>query len=466
MDKPILHVQNVFDALNPLGKGVTGRLKLKCLHLQTRVVGLANSGDFIVASADCSPAFIEYMLGVTGVEKVLPLSYRVSDDPRQYLDARSVFKDLVHNSRWEAVRQSEPVLSPYMQSAAIFEAARTSGLQLSEREWKATVTDRMTERMNDKGIFYKECEELGLAVPRHWVVGREELLAAVIELLKMGHNPLYIRQTRSGGGVGNLAVEKDNLRYLTTGFPVTGLGTRLLSHHEFMEVLKHFVNTSFWGEFLIAELLDLQASPGTLFYADDVTVSVISHTYQILSSNRLFLGFMYPIEEELIRRHFGTVEEAVRILIEPWRQVGYRGYGNIDWMITKSGEVYLAERNARQTSVVAPLKIANKVSRARTSGPTIVAPSLAILTEDIVDLERPMTFEGVYGELQRRKLLFQHGGHSDGVIITIPPSPRFGIKNVGIMAVGANVSSAYETYCRTLDALGAKENELLLDLEV
>lgn len=42
--RPRLHVQNLFDALNPNGTGVTGDLKLRCLHLQKRVLALAKPG--------------------------------------------------------------------------------------------------------------------------------------------------------------------------------------------------------------------------------------------------------------------------------------------------------------------------------------------------------------------------------------------------------------------------------------
>jgi hypothetical protein len=239
------------------------------------------------------------------------------------------------------------------------------------------------------------------------------------------------------------------------------LGSHLSSENECARALQRLADTGFWAEFVIAELIDLYASPGTLFYAGDERVKVISHTYQILDSKRSFLGFMYPIEDEMIRRHFGTIEASLQCLIEPWRELGYRGYGNIDWMVTKDGDVFLAERNARQTAVVAPLTIANRFSGLKATEAPIVAPTLSIFTRDVVDFERPVTFEEVHAGLRKKNLLLQQGGRPDGVIITMPPSMRAGLNSVGIMAVGENVSSAFETYSRTMRALGVKEVELL-----
>ncbi len=458
--KPSLHIQNIFDAFDPHGIGVNGYLKLWSLQLQNRVVGLAKRGDIIAVSSDCSYAFIEYMLRTTQASDVLSLRYPVSRDPRTYLDSHSVFDGLACDPRWKTALQRSPVLSPYMKSAAIYETARDSGIPVSQSEWKAAVTNRLTESMNDKALFYQECSQAGIPVPQHWVASGKDLTKCVIDLLKT-HGPLYIRQTKTGGTIGNIAVEKIDSNYLIQEF-----SPRMLNDSEFIRVLERFIKASFWDEFLITEMLDLHASPGTLFYADDTDVTVICHTYQLLNRNRLFLGFTYPIEDERISRHFGSIEEWVRVLIEPWRQLGYRGYGNIDSMITKDGETFLAERNPRQTAVVLPLTIANTLSGMATGSHSISAPALSIYTRDIVDLERASTFEEVYARLGKKKLLLEQNKHGEGVIITIPPSPRFGLNGVGIMAVGSNLSTAYEIYSRALYELASEESNLLFDHKI
>jgi hypothetical protein len=345
-----------------------------------------------------------------------------------------------------------------MKSSAVYHAARAANVTVSQSEWKAVVTDCLSVKMNDKAIFYQECKKAGIPVPRHWVVSSTDLTDCLADLLKMGHNPLYIRQTRSGGALGNITVERMNSSYW-----IQEMGTHALRQREFTQILDGFIKNSFSDDYVITEILDLHASPGTLFYADDADVRVICHTYQILNRNRFFLGFMYPIEEEKISKHFKLMEHWLHLLIEPWRQLGYRGYGNVDWMVTKEGDSFLAERNTRQTAVVAPLSIANACSGLDRRGFTIAAPALSILTKDYVELERAMTFEEVYALLRKKRLIWEPGKHDAGVIITIPPSPRFGINVVGIMVVANDLSTANRVYGRALHALGSQESDLLFE---
>lgn len=457
--RSLLHIQNIFDAYNPHGSGVNGWVKLKCLHLQNRAVALANPGDLVAVSADCSAAFVEYLLQTTGAVGVLPLRFRVSSDLNDYIDAQSILTGLIKDPTWSVALQRKPVLSPYMQSAAICEAARESGIAVAESDWKSAVTERLTERMNDKAIFYTQCGELGVPVPRHWVAGPEELAEHTLELLKNGIGPLYIRPTRSGGGVGNVTAERTDSAYY-----FQPAGKRSLSDTEFAEAIRIYVRTGYWNEFVIAEMLDIQASPGTLFYADDKRISVISHSSQVLDSDRSYMGFMYPITDGIIRSHFGTVEAWIQRLIEPWRILGYRGYGNIDWMITKAGDVFVAELNARQTAVIAPMRIASSVMALKRTSSAIVPPPLAIFAMDAVEVGRQISFEEVRSELQGKGLLWGQSECPKGVIITMPPSPEFGITTVGLMAVGDTPALAYEIHERARAALRAKEVQLLPEL--
>ena len=80
MIQPILHVDNRFDALNLRGTGVNGYLKLKCLQLHDRVVGLAAPGDVVAISDNCPQTFIDYMLGTLQVANVLSVRYSVDYD--------------------------------------------------------------------------------------------------------------------------------------------------------------------------------------------------------------------------------------------------------------------------------------------------------------------------------------------------------------------------------------------------
>ncbi|HEY3374287.1 MAG TPA: hypothetical protein VGK02_04395 [Candidatus Aquicultor sp.] len=457
MNKHELHIQNVFDVLNPLGGGVNGYLKLKCIQIQNRVAGSAVSGDIIVVSDDCPQAFIDYMFNVLNVKDVLVLRYRLSRDPQRYLNSHVVFEALVNNPGWEETLRRDPDLNLYVQSRSAFAAAYRAGIRIPEERWKTVVVDRVVDAMNDKANLYRECEALGLPLPRHWIMTSDQIVSDVVDLLLAGERPLFIRQARSAGGFGNITVEKHNAKYR-----IRELESRLLDLREFVHVLDRFVRTSFWDEYVVAELLDLYASPGTLFFANDTETLIISHSNQILSAGRSFHGFTYPIADPKIERHFTGVETAVLRIVEPWREKGFRGYGNIDWMVTVSGECFIAEMNGRTTAVVPPIKIENCLSRHGCDQPPVKKPRLSIFSQDKVNLNGFHTFDNAYEALHAKGLLWGQHGDGSGIVIILPPSPEFGINTIGILALGENLEIAAGVFKEGLHVFGEEQEELLL----
>lgn len=455
-NKPQLHIQNIFDALNPKGMGVTNDLKLRCLHLQKRVIALAKPGDIVAVSADCSSAFIEYMTRTTGVSDVIILRHKVSADPQRSLNSQSIFQALPHDAHWEMAQERYPVLNPYMKSAEIYRLSKATGIATSESENQAAKDVELSQEMNNKAVFYKECEEMGAPVPRHWVFDGKTLADQVLQLLMIWQCPLNLRQTESGGTVGNVTAYRINSRYC-----VPELGTRMLDDKELVQTLQDFVRGCFSDQFVVAELLDLYATPGTLFCSDETGVTVICHTCQVIDKNRVFLGFSFPIEDERICKHFPSIEKWIHRLMEPFWERGYRGYGNVDWMVTKSGERYLAERNARQTGVIPPLAIANACLGYDRGKPYEVAPECSIVTRDALRIDKTMNFEQAYVKLEKQKLLWEQNNHGEGIIISIPPSPECNIAHLGIVVIGKGLPKANDILNQAVHALGATENERL-----
>ena len=458
--RPLLHIQNIFDAVNPNGMGVKGNLKLRCLHLQKRAVAVAKPGDILAISSDCSPAFVEYLIRTVGLSDVITLRHRVSADPNISINSQTLFSSLRTDFNWEAARGRKPVLSPYIISNEIYRVCQDTGISVSNSAIEPAKEVELSERMNDKAAFYKECDEIDVPVPRYWVFDGAELAHQIRQLLRTEPGPLSIRQTRSGGTVGNITATRIASKYHVP--ELRGWG---LSEREFVTVLEKFSQSCFSNQFLVAELLDLYASPGTLFHSDEEGLTIICHSHQILDKNRVFLGFSFPIEDEKISRHFPSLEEWVPRIMEPWWREGFRGYGNIDWMVRKDGQVFLAERNARQTGVIPPLAIANACMGHERKSPFELAPKCSVVTRDALSLEKGMSFEQAHRELEKRKLLWGQSGQGEGAIISIPPSPEFGINSIGIVVLGPSVSKADEIYTRTLHALGVAGSELLLGIK-
>ena len=447
-----LHVQNIFDALNPLGGGVIGQSKLRCLQLHNRAVSLADSGDIIAIGAECDPQFVSYMLGITGAANVLTLRYRVNPRPEVYLNAGSVFEELKADPDWDSAMRRNPTLYPYMKSASVYESALGAGMAIPKFDRRIAITDNLSDRMNDKALFYRECSAMDIPIPKYWVVGQGDLASTTVELLENGYGPLYIRPTKSGGTVGNFAIDRSN-----STFHMLESGTQFHGVDQTVQAIAKLSESGIWNEYLISELWELAASPATLFHADDETVRIISHTTQILDTSRSFNGFAYPIENEAFRRHFDTVEEALTKLIEPWRRRGYRGFGNIDWMVTQKGEFAMAERNARQTSTVTPLVIADKALRGNSKIERTEAPDISILTQDALTIDGGATFDAVVEKLRGHDLLFGQRGRTDGVIITTPPSSQSGIRTFGLMVLGDDSYSSFDFYKKVLSAFGLEQ---------
>lgn len=469
--RPVFHIENVFDIFTPHRVGVNGRLKLKCLQTESRVVGMAGSGDIVAVSAGCPQAFIDYTLRVKTAEDVVVLRHHPSPDLAEFLGARSVLSDLTKDPHWPAALGRRPLFSPYMPSASIIETARECGLDIPPATWEAVVVRRLAEQMNDKAVFHGQCSSLGLPVPRHCTVSGAGLVPAVIDLMKTGPARLYVRQARSGGAYGNVTVEKTS-----SGYRIQELAAHRLDARQFSGLLDRFARTSHSERFVIAEHLHLHASPGTLFYATDDDVDILCHSDQVLGNDKRFLGFTYPIADEKITRHFPEAERSVRTLIDPWRRRGFRGYGNVDWMVTTDGSFYLAELNARQTGVVPPVCIENAFRR-RTAdgaagghagptsscGPRIDPPELSLMTADRICFDRPITFAEVHRRFAQARLLWRQGAETTGVVVTFPPIPRYGVNSVGFMALAPELPDARRIYTRALQALGARPPEFLYE---
>jgi len=456
MNRPMLHVQNVFDVLSTYGMGVNGYLKIKSLQVQNRAVGLAKSGDIVAVTDDCSQEYIDYILQTTGATDVLVLRYHVSRDLKKHINSRVVFGGISRDPRWKEALRRNLALDPYIQSASFYRNAREFGIKIPRKEWKSIVTDHLVEEMNDKAVLHRECLELKVPVPRHWIIRGGDLAGKVAALLCSGNRSLYIRYARSAGSYGNVTVDRIGSEYW-----IRELVDHPLRKDEFLFALRRFASPHINDEFVVSELLDLHASPGTLFYVDDKETRVVCHTNQILTKNRGYLGFEFPVEDELVKKYFSEIERSTFALAEPWRRRGFRGYGNIDWMVTKDGKCYIAERNARQTGVIPGIKIANDLIERAPQFPVLRSPGQAIVTGDRMYFERAAGFEDVQTVLKREKLLLPRGEYKDGVVVAIPPLPAFGINSVGLIALGDTLQEAYEYYSRALQVLGSKGDKLL-----
>lgn len=461
MERPVFHIENIYDVLNPYGHGVNGYLKLKVIQLQDRVAAMAGDGDVLALSENCSQAFLEYLFGLTGVRDVLPIRQKISADLRHFVNARNAFENLKAHPDWPRALERDPFLAPYLPCPPIYEEACKAGLRIGRKAWKTVVVDRVVQEMNDKAVFYRQCHELELPLPAYWYVERDKLVSRIRSLLP-GHPSLYVRALRSSGSFANVSLIRQG-KGRSVRYSLPELGKQAIGWDECSKTLSHFAGSTHWPEFIISELLDLYASPGTSFAVNASGVRIISHTYQRLTDQRRFFGLIHPIEDPFITRHFPPVEQAVSDLLEEWRGKGYRGYGNVDWMVTKEGTLYFAELNARQTAAMPAINIENRLSglpqRSLEYAEAIATPTLAIVTGDRIALTDTQTFEEVRDRLASHRLLWEQRD-GEGAVIYVPPV-GFEHKTAGVACFASSAARAYDLYGEAEVLLGRFEGEPL-----
>lgn len=425
-----LHVQNIFDALNFEGLGVKGKLMDKCLYLQNRSVLMAKEGDAVVVSHDFPFEFGSYILELTQNEKVdiIPIDSDIDD----VFGAEQLFLNLNKKVDSIPIDKDSIDLSPYINSKSFYSAARKYEWSICDSDWETYVNNDLSLLMNDKVSLHEECLDLGIPIPKYWALSKDNLISEVLIILSV-YKKILIRQSRSGGGLGNLIVEK-----IDEGkFEVVGVEEKkLVDSSELKNYLAEFSQKSISDDFVVSQFLDLYASPGTLFYIDNKEVKIISHTDQILNGQSAYTGFKYPISDNKISKWFPSIEKYVIELGKIWQNKGYRGYGNIDWMITKSGSVFIAERNARQTSIVPLLTLISNIFYKGSSN--IKLPKgKAIYAKDFVFVNKEKSLANIISELENRNLLFDRK-KGEGLIVTIPPVTNMKKTTFGLMAIGNN----------------------------
>ena len=454
--KSKLHIQNIFDAVTPQGVDVHGDLLQRCRKLLNRVILQVSNGDFVVVTEDCPLQFIDYVLNMINIKNISIFRIKDNNVNQSNLNAYSIFKSIEEEDKWNLCKVKTPEVNPYMKSNDIYTAAMQAGLIVSDKELKSA---KAVEYIRDKAIFSKECINHGISVPSFYTSTKKDLYKKVIVLFEKGFDSLYIRPTKSGGGVGNLTIEhhkqifsiKNDQNEKRTATASDG----------FKKIFYENLINSPWDDYIITKCLDLYASPGTLFHVDSKSIRILGHTLQNLNQNHQFQGFQYPIKDQYVIKFFDFIEKSIYALANSWRKRGFTGYANIDWMVTKDGHCFLAEFNPRQTAVFSPFSFICAVLNKRNSDGSFVLPDISIITNDYVYPKRTMSFDEILKVLKKEKLLHGQRTSYEGILITIPPLIDSHITSFGIMAIAEDLQSANIIYSAAINVLTNVDENIL-----
>lgn len=432
-----LLIQNINDAVTPNGISVKGRLKQRCLVLSNRVLLQAKENDFVAITDNCPNEFIDYLKKLLNLSNLQLLKYVIEEN----LNTSTIFNDILRNNEFKDCLISQPNLIPYMKSSDFYDAAMRAGISVPKEEIRAS---KATEFLKDKAIFSKNCQNLKINVPEYFETKKENLTKTVISLIAQGQKSLFIRPTQSGGGVGNMALENEGGRYSIKHTNNEIEFFKTLS--DLKDTLDDIANKSNWKSYIITSILSRYASPGTFFFVDEKKVHIFGHTLQRLIHNNNFQGFQYPIEDAKITKYFPYVESAIEELAKYWIKLGFKGYGNIDWIVTTEGQCYLVEFNPRQTSVFSPLIFINRIINSSDIDKSFDLSHTTVLTNDYVTPNQKKSFNEVIAILKNKNLHFGQKTANQGIIITIPPLPNSQLSSFGIMAVANDLSTVEFIY--------------------
>jgi len=434
----IIHIQNIFDALNHNGDGVKGIVKEKCLYFQNRAILLASEGDSIVVSNDCPDDYCKYIQKLKNINKINVLKFKTPSKTSESYNSRYIFSQLNKQIKNGRFCKDGVKLSPYIHSKSFYLEAKNFGWNFPNEYFENFINQNISKQMNDKVILYETCKRMKIPIPNYFIIRKFDLTKEIIEILsKIPY--LIIRGANGVGGLENMVIQKKH----TNKFVINHCKTNFLDESELLQYMKDFCSKSLSEEFLINEFLDLYASPGTLFYIEKGNIQIISHTAQILSNGKEYKGFYFPIQDKLVSKHYKIIETYVRSLLEPWVEKGYTGYGNVDWMVTKGGEVFIAEMNSRQTAVVPPLKLISDIFKENQSTHSVISipKGKTILMDEAIKVKNSFSFNNIFNDLRKASLLFDFT-QKTGIIITLPPSLTNNKNLIGLLAIGDNYKQA------------------------
>lgn len=408
-----IYISNIEEVLVP-GAGATEDLAIKVGQISPRSIWYG--AETTVLPTDPDPAFMDYA-GSLGNETRILVPQGINFDN---LSIRDGFSD---PALQELVRGK--TVESYIGDSALGSLVTThGGLYVTGGSHEAI------EAANDKGR-YREHAEGVVAVPagelRH---GISEIAAAVHQRLARGE-PVFVRHTRSGGGLGN------------RHFPV-GDDRSTPTIEEIQEILagNHY---DLWenGSALVEEVLDLESSPGVAFTAE----SGIAYDFAQVTSDHNYNGCWSPIPPEVVA-HPEQLTHIGNHLARRLGALGFQGRADTDLGILHDGSIVGFEINGRSNAVRHAISVGETLWR--TPWHEWRARGLATKAIDNFVLRQKATFGELHQAMQDGGLPMANPNNPTGVVINIPPAGNL----AGIQVLAEGYKEAESIYQATIDVIG------------
>jgi hypothetical protein len=237
----------------------------------------------------------------------------------------------------ELVGEKDVVISPYAITSSfleLVEKAREIGIDVFVDGEPSKGGYDLIRYLDSKSGFRKEVEKLNVSCPEGYICQTIEELENKIDWFKTNKRPFALKADQGESGWGLILVDDPQ----TT--------TDSLINQVTIETI--------WsnGPYIIEELIDVDATVGggtpsaELF----VTESEVKITYlcgQIVINGE-FQGTVVgngSIPLDIAKK----LEESALVIGKHFQSLGYQGIFDIDYVISKTGEIFAVETNARRT---------------------------------------------------------------------------------------------------------------------
>ena len=406
-----IKVQNIDAAFG--GNKVRGKLAQKCTAVAPRSMHyLENRESAVMLYNEPPRSFMNYLKYLYGFDPRvlypaslpdwhddgLSLLYTVLDDRELVGHITKVGR--THN--WS--------ITPFISHPLVFELADRTGLPVRGMSRENVLSDKVGI-LNDKSVFQVLCRGLNIPVPKsyHARSWPDLLRAARKQLIRRGS--VMLRCARAAGGLGNLRINREDLRGLD-------LETYLDQ--------KIGAEKSTWQNdtVLVEEVLNVICSPSTLVYIKDNGETVfIADSMQRLKDMK-FIGAQIPsgIPDPALQK---LIIHALNYASYAYK-MGARGWCGIDWGILRGGECVAFESNYRFGGNNHALAIRRKLDYRGVS-----------ISNDVLTVSPDLRFEEVWAKLDSTGLGWDAARH-EGIVVSIPPSDG----SMGYVSLAATAEKA------------------------
>ena len=338
-------LQNTPDILS--NRGVSGHAKDLVLHLLSRSRHMAVAGDIVITGIMPND-YENYINAVTSTKHVEIVQIETPPGrltTEKILDPLTKLDNGLQNHR----------LAPYIQSPTVASWADRNGIEMAYMSARQIIETNVTTFANNKASLQRFCVDNSInTIPNQIISADAENIAEHTKKLlsDKSEKGAFLQANFSGGGVGNLAITKDNSgkigipKYNANG--VTGENVEKIVK-KWIKEMKNEGST----EFIASPLVEIKESDTVSGFVppagkEPIIFGLFEQTLDQGTND--YVGYKWPAKSPIARKYESQMVNATLKWFEFLQKKGYHGHSDIDWVIGTHQEqeiLFPSESNTR-----------------------------------------------------------------------------------------------------------------------